>query len=277
MADELKDVFSKKKKLKLMTHVLAGYPDLKTSQEWIMGLAESGADLIEIQIPFSDPLADGPTIMAANHLALKNGITPQKCFELARSIKGVMTVPFIFMTYANIAYAMGIERFVSLSAESGASGLIMPDLPFDERNFDLFSCAKKYGLPVIPVVSAGISSSRLKKILNRAEGFLYITLRVGITGAVKRIEREGLEFIQRVRGMTSLPLAAGFGLSSEKHLDLLQGKVDMAVIGSHLIDLFHSGGLRAVLNFIKRCKARTRRDRTRSHTYHHGIGRLSQG
>lgn len=257
MTEGLQVLFSDKS-LKLMAHVLAGYPDLPTSRDWILGLAESGADLIEIQIPFSDPLADGPTIMAANQAALKSGVTPEKCLDLARTLKGALPVPFVFMTYANVARAMGMEHFVARSAEAGASGLIIPDLPFDERDDGFHSYARKFRVPVIPVVSAGIAPPRLKTILGRTDAFLYLTLRVGITGAVRSLERKGLAFAREVRRMTSLPLAAGFGLSSEAHLDLLRDRVDMVVIGSHLINLFNGGGLGAVRKFVANCRNRTR-------------------
>lgn len=259
MANRIDEVLAKKKKLKLMTHVLAGYPNLKTSEELILAMAESGADMIEIQIPFSDPLADGPTIMAANEMALKNGITPRRCFDMVRELKKEVPIPLLFMTYTNIAFTMGMEKFISESARCGVSGLIIPDLPFDERNGDYYSLVKRYGLYGIQVLSGGMATPRLKRILQMTEGFLYITLRVGITGAVKTIEQKGLDFIDRVKKYTSVPLAAGFGISSADHVVELKGKVEMAVIGSHLIDLFNSGGIDSVKEFIENCNRAIRK------------------
>jgi len=248
----IEEVFTKKKRLKIMTHVVAGYPDLETSQNLILAMAEAGADMIEVQIPFSDPLADGPTIMAANHKALQNGLTPKLCLKMIEEIRDEVKIPLLFMTYANLAYTMGLERFVSESAASGVSGLIIPDLPFDERGYDDYCFwLKECNLVGIQVLSAGLSLSRLKKILKIAEGFIYITLRVGVTGAREGMEKKSSDFIDLVRAYTDLPLAAGFGISSVEQITNLIGKVDMAVVGSHLINLFNSGGKENVQNFIK--------------------------
>jgi tryptophan synthase alpha chain len=252
MTSRIDEVFSKKKKLKIMTHVVAGYPDPETSQNLILAMAEAGADMIEVQIPFSDPLADGPTIMAANHKALQKGMTPKLCLKMVQEIKDEIKIPLLFMTYVNLAYSLGFDQFLSESAACGVSGLIIPDLPFDERNYDqYYSLLRKYQLCGIQVISAGLSLSRLKKILKIAEGFIYITLRVGVTGAREGMEKKSTDFIDLVRAYTDLPLAAGFGISSVEQITNLIGKVDVAVVGSHLINLFNSGGEGNVQNFIK--------------------------
>ncbi|MGB8953385.1 MAG: tryptophan synthase subunit alpha [Candidatus Aminicenantales bacterium] len=253
MANPIDAALAQKKKLKLMTHVLAGYPDLQTSEQLIVAMAESGADMIEIQIPFSDPLADGPTIMAANAAALKSGMTPRRCLDMVRELKKAVPVPLLIMTYANIVCTMGMEKFISESAECGVSGLILPDLPFDERNCDYYTLVKKYSLYGILVLSAGMATQRLKRLLKMAEGFVYITLRVGTTGAVKTIASEGLDFLESVKKYTSLPRAAGFGISAAEHIGQLKGRVEIAVIGSHLINLLNSGGLKSVKEFIEEC------------------------
>jgi tryptophan synthase alpha chain len=255
MGNKIDLIFHKRKSLKLMTHVLAGYPDMETSRKLIKAMEKSGADIIEIQIPFSDPLADGPTIMAANEQALKNGVTPVDCLALAAELKGKVEVPLLFMTYVNIAYSMGMERFVARSAECGISGLIIPDLPRDEINFGYYSYAERFGIHAVPVVSAGISVSRLKAMVKNATGFIYVTLRVGITGAARTVDPGGLRFIESVRKHSSLPIAAGFGISSMKHAELLKGHADMIVMGSHLIDLYNSGGTPRVSEFIRECRS----------------------
>jgi tryptophan synthase alpha chain len=256
MGNEIDNVFFKGNRLKLMTHVVAGYPDLETSKKIIQSMATCGVDLVEIQIPFSDPLADGPTIMAANQQALDNGVTPDDCFKMARELKEKVDIPLLFMTYTNVAFCMGMERFVSESAACGIDGLIIPDLPFDEDNQDYVSILKKYSLYPIWVVSSDIKTFRLKRILKIARGFIYITLRVGITGAVnvKAIEPESLTFIKKVRQSTSIPIAAGFGISSPAHVRQLQDKVDIAVIGSHIIDLLNQYGTEKVEEFITQCR-----------------------
>ncbi len=253
MANKIAKALAKEKNLKLMTHVVAGYPDLRTSRDLIVAMAEAGADMVEVQIPFSDPLADGPTIMAANHQALTGGATPARCFELIRDVKSDVPIPLLIMTYANIAHAMGMERFISESAERGVSGLIIPDLPVDERNDDYYVRAKEHGLYAISVLSPGMATPRLRSLAMAAEGFIYVTLKVGMTGASRSIDSKGLGFIDRVREHTTLPLAAGFGISEPDHIRQLKGKVEMAVVGSHLTDLLSSGGLGSVKRFIEEC------------------------
>jgi tryptophan synthase alpha chain len=257
MRNDIDAVFKKKKGLKLMTHVVAGYPDLRTSMELVALMAEKGADLIEIQIPFSDPLADGPTIVRANHRALRNGIRPKDCFEMVRTLKGEVPVPLILMTYANIPFRMGIDRFAANAAEAGASGVILPDLPFGEKESRELAHFKRLRIHLIPVLSPGMEDRRLQSILKRASGLLYLTLRVGTTGAVTDFDRAGLDFIQHVRKKTELPLAAGFGISSSEQLRILQDKVDAAVIGSHLINVFDAKGLGGVEAFLDECRGLT--------------------
>jgi tryptophan synthase alpha chain len=249
--------------LHLMTHIVAGYPDLETSGRLVEVMVESGVDMVEIQIPFSDPLADGPTIATANQTALGNGITPEHCFRLAKRLADKMEqkrlqtdkqpVPLLLMTYGNIPYSMGMENFARRAAESGISGLIVPDLPFDDSP-DYREAALSYGLYPIPVVSPGMSRERLQQVVRMAGGFIYTTLRVGITGARKQIEAGGLEFLETIRKYSSLPVAAGFGISSPEMATQLEGHADAAVIGSHIINVYNTSGIDAVGQFIRRCK-----------------------
>lgn len=243
--------FQKKKELKLMTHVVAGYPDMETSKQLVRVMVENGADLVEIQIPFSDPLADGPTIMAANQQALDNGVTPDDCFAMAAELTGSVDIPLLFMTYVNIPYRLGMERFISRSAEAGISGLIVPDLPFDEDTHGYAELTRKYHLYAIPVISPGMSGERLTAVTSQAQGFVYTTLKVGITGASRRLDPRGLEFLDTLRAHTSLPIAAGFGISSSEHIEMLRGKADAAVIGSHILNLTKNSGIEEVKTFLR--------------------------
>lgn len=254
MTNPIDKVFADRKALKLMTHVVAGYPDLETTETLIRVMAESGADLVEMQIPFSDPLADGPTIATANQAALDNGITPEHCFRLAEKLKSSVDIPLLIMTYANIPFSMGIEQFVKRCSESGISGMIVPDLPFDQSPWYL-EAAEKYGCFPILVVSPGMSSERLAEIVQQARGFIYTTLRVGITGARKTIHESGLRFLETLRACTSLPIAAGFGISSAEMVNQLQGRADGAVIGSYIIEILNKQGIDEVGQFIRSCKA----------------------
>jgi tryptophan synthase alpha chain len=253
MSNEIDRVFQDRKKIKLMTHVVAGYPDLETSKKIIFSMVKCGVDMVEIQIPFSDPLADGPTIMGANQKALDNNITPENCFGLIRKVKKKVNVPLLFMTYANIVFRFGIKRFISESESCGISGLIIPDLPFDENNENFVEIINESNLYPIWVVSSDIKISRLKKILKRVRGFIYVTLRIGITGPANQVDPEGLQFIKTIKQFTSIPVAAGFGISSPDHIKILKNKVDMAIIGSHIINIFNTNGLNKVEEFVKSC------------------------
>ena len=250
MTNRIDGIFSGKKDLKIMTHVVAGYPDIETSKRLIQTMADNGVSLIEIQIPFSDPLADGPTITRANQYALDLGIKVEDCFQLAEEMSGCVDVPLLFMTYVNIAYQMGLERFVTKSAEAGISGLIFPDIPFDETHMNYLEITRKQSLHPILVVSPDIKTERLKTLSKKASGFIYTTLKVGITGAQKKIDPSGLEFINTIRKSSNLPVAAGFGISSKEHIHQLRGKADAVVIGSHLIELFHMGGVEKIADFL---------------------------
>ncbi len=252
MNNKINQAFEKQRKMKLMTHVVAGYPTLKKSEEIILCMAQNGVDMIEIQIPFSDPLADGPTIMKANQIALENKITPDDCFELVNRIKERVDIPILFMTYANIPFRMGMQEFIVRSYQAGVSGLIIPDIPFDEDIGDYYKVAKENDIHAIYVISPDISESRLKSICNDAEGFIYTTLKTGITGAGNQIEKKGLDFINFVQLKSSIPIAAGFGISSTEHLDMLRGKADMAIIGSHMINLYNSDGINGIASFLKK-------------------------
>ena len=254
MRNDIEAAFSRRQKPLLMTHVVAGYPDLDRSRETVGVMVENGAGLVEIQIPFTDPLADGPTITAATRDTLKNGVRPKDCLAMVRQLKKRISTPILVMTYGNISYRMGLERFAAACAEAGAAGAIIPDLAFDEVAEDLPGLFRRRGLAWIPVLSPGMGKERIRRVLNAASGFAYITLRVGITGAKSRLARTGVEFIDIVRGVTNLPLAAGFGVSRPEHVRLLRNKVDAVVIGSRLLHLYNIGGLKGVASFLRLCR-----------------------
>lgn len=239
--------------IQLMTHVVAGYPNLDTNADLIRLMARHGVRLVEIQIPFTDPLADGPTIMHANQTALDAGITPKHCFELCQSLSQELDVAFLFMTYANIAYVMGMDRFLDQTAACGASGIILPDLPWDEPEGDYGSAARARGLHPVMVISPDTADSRLSQILNHASGLLYTTLKVGITGASTSLDQGAVAFVKNLRAKTALPIAAGFGISSPEHVRMLRGIADVAVVGSHIINLLDRQGPGAVDAFLGTC------------------------
>jgi len=248
--NKIDDAFKKDKTIKLMTHIVAGYPDLETSFDLVKAMEQSGADLVEIQIPFSDPMADGPVIMKANQTALNGGTTPDDCFRLAEKLSREINIPLLFMTYGNIPYAMGMEQFIERSASAGIEGLIVPDLPFDENVDGYYELAAGKGLHPIFVLSSGIEQDRLARILPRASGFLYSTLKTGTTGAGTTISPEGLAFAKRLKESSDLPLASGFGISKPEHVAALRGISDAAIVGSKGILLLEEKGIRGVTDFL---------------------------
>jgi tryptophan synthase alpha chain len=247
-------VFSTNKKIGLMTHVVAGYPNLTATADLIRLMADTGVDLVEIQIPFSDPLADGPTIMRASQHALDNGVTTEDCFRLAEEVAKTVDIPLLFMTYGNIPFAMGMKRFMRRCADAGIQGLIVPDLPFDEETDDHLDLAHDAGLKIIQVTSPSTGEQRLARVCALAEGFIYATLKVGITGAGADVDDQGIGFLNRIRSLSDLPIAAGFGISSPEHVKKLIGKTDMAVIGSHVINVYEKEGKKGVAAFLKECE-----------------------
>lgn len=265
------------KSKKIMTHIVAGFPTLKESEKVALLMAKNGIDFIEIQIPFSDPVADGPTIMAANQKALENGTKVEDCFELMRGIRekcggkmrgtlasqagmrGILATPkFLFMSYFNILHHYGVERFCRKAAESGCYGLIVPDMPIDEEKYEgyLRAC-KKYGLKAIQVISPLTDDKRLKKLSNYADGFVYCVSRFGTTGQTVTLNKKLGEYIGRVKKYIKIPVAIGFGISKKEHVKGVHEHAEIAVIGSKIIDLINHGGknyVHKVEDFLKEIK-----------------------
>lgn len=234
---------------KIMTHIVAGYPSLEESRSLMRTMAKAGADFIEIQIPFSDPLADGPTIMAANQKALENGTRVEDAFNLMRNAN--VDTPLLFMTYYNIIFKYGVQKFCQRAAESGCYGLIVPDMPIDEEKYENFyRISSECGLKVIQVVSPLTPEARLKRIAEYAEGFVYCVARYGTTGAREEFEADLAEYLGRVRKHIDLPLAVGFGISKPEHFEMVWEHAEIAVIGSAILKLLEKEGVEGVGNFI---------------------------
>ncbi len=226
----------------LMAHIVVGYPDLERSERLIMTLAECGADLIEMQIPFTDPLADGPTIMTANLQALAAGVKVADVFRFAeKAAKRLEEVPLLFMSYLNIPFNYGIEAFCRDSAAAGICGLIVPDIPPEETAEGYHEHCLNHGLHPIYILSPSSTGERMALIADHARGFIYCTARVGITGTRNRQDAGLGEFIGRVRAHSKLPLALGFGISSPEHVLQAAELAEVSVIGSKVIDLYNQG------------------------------------
>jgi len=221
-----------------MTHIVAGYPTLKESEKIAMAMYESGVSFIEVQVPFSDPIADGPTIMKANEIALKNGMTTQKCLNLIKKLKKKIKIPILVMTYFNIAFSYGLEKFCEEAASAGAYGLIIPDMPIDEEKHENYiGFCRKYNLHPIQIISPITSPARLQAISKVASGFVYCVSTYGTTGTRSRLNPELEKYLENVRKYIKLPLAVGFGISTKEQVKLAGKKADIVVIGSKIINL----------------------------------------
>jgi tryptophan synthase alpha chain len=222
----------------LVCYVVAGYPDAKTTQEAIDALVAGGADMVEVGIPFSDPIADGPTIQAASNIALENGMTPEKALQLVMDIrKHYPTLPLLVMTYCNILVRVGIEKFMMLAKEHGIDGFILPDLSIEESE-EYSLVASKLDLSLVFLVSPNTAEARLKKIAKSTSGFLYLVSVYGITGARKSVEDYTLDAIKNAKKFAGeVPVAVGFGISRPAHAKLMINTgADALIIGSAIVD-----------------------------------------
>lgn len=223
----------------MMTHIVGGYPSLEENERMVEIMAKSGVEFVEIQIPFSDPLADGPTIAQANQLSLDNGTTVEDCFQLMGRLQKKVEIPLLFMTYINVIFNYGIEEFCARCGELGVYGLIVPDMPVHEEAFDHFlDACKRHGLHAIQVISPITPESRLRKLCKVASGFIYCVSTTGKTGAREEMDTELIAYLDRVREFTDLPLALGFGISNRKMVEQALAKADIAVMGSKVIKLY---------------------------------------
>ncbi len=240
------------KKIQLMAHMLAGYPSVSVNKETAWAMEQAGADYLELQLPFSDPLADGPVIMRGNHHALKKNFSLEKGFRLIEDLASGQNMPIFVMSYYNLPFVFGLEKFMGILEQVGVSGVIIPDIPFDDESEEYIQRMSAFKLHAALVISPGTSSKRLKAIGKKASGFVYTTLRTGITGAKQTLSHEGLTQFKKIRRAfpKKLALAAGFGISRPEHVKALEGKVDIAVIGSKLILLTVERGPLAVGEFI---------------------------
>jgi tryptophan synthase alpha subunit len=226
------------KHIGLMTHVVVGFPTLEFTLPLIKTLAEAGSDLIELQIPFSDPIADGPTIMEACDVGLANGVTIHDCLSLMKQAAQEVDVPLLFTGYYNSVLNYGVEKFCQQAYEAGASGVIIPDIPPDEeQNEQFISSIEKNELYAIRLVSPASSEERLRINAQIAKGFVYTTSRHGVTGAQKELDPELVSYLKRLRTIFSVPIAVGFGISHPDHVKSLTGHADIAVVGSAIIDI----------------------------------------
>ncbi len=220
--------------------ITCGDPDLDTTASAVRAAAANGADLIELGIPFSDPTAEGPVIQGANLRALQGGVTTDKIFDLVRDLRRDVTVPMVFMTYANVVFSYGAERFISTCRDIGMDGLILPDLPFEEKEEFLPLC-RRYGVDLISMI-APTSENRIAMIAKEAEGFLYIVSSLGVTGVRSEIKTDLPSMIEVVRRNTDTPCAIGFGISTPAQARRMAEISDGAIVGSAIVRLIEKYG-----------------------------------
>ena len=220
--------------------ITCGDPDLATTEAVVRAAVENGADLIELGIPFSDPTAEGPVIQGANLRALNGGITTDKIFDFVRKLRRDLKVPMVFMTYANVVFSYGAEKFISACHDIGIDGLILPDLPFEEKDEFQPLCIK-YGLDLISLI-APTSESRIAMIAREASGFVYIVSSLGVTGTRIEITTDLASIVSLVRENTDIPCAIGFGISTPEQAAKMAGLSDGAIVGSAIIKLLAEYG-----------------------------------
>lgn len=212
-----------------------GDPSLEVTEQLIYAMEEAGADLIELGIPFSDPTAEGPVIQAANVRALSGGVTTDKIFDMVKRLRQNTKIPMVFMTYANVVFSYGTERFIQKASSLGMDGLILPDVPFEEKEeFD--SMCKKYGLDLISLI-APTSHERITQIAKEAEGFVYCVSSLGVTGMRSAITTDIGAMVQLVKAAKDIPCAVGFGISTPEQAAAMAAKSDGAIVGSAIVKL----------------------------------------
>ena len=235
--------------------ITCGDPDLETTKKVVKAAADNGADLIELGIPFSDPTAEGPVIQEANLRALSNKVTTDDVFELVKEIRKEVFIPLVFMTYANVVYSYGTEKFMKNCYEVGIDGIILPDVPFEEKE-EFAPVCEKYGVDLISMI-APTSENRIAMIAKEAKGFLYTVSSLGVTGTRSSITTDLASIIDVVRKNTDVPAAIGFGISTPEQAAKMAAVSDGAIVGSAIIKILAQYGKDApkyVGEFVKQMK-----------------------
>jgi tryptophan synthase alpha chain len=239
-----------KKDILLMTHMVLGYPSLAESERIVDEMVKAGVDLIELQIPFSEPIADGPVILKANQLALENGVSVQNCLDFTSRMTQKYDMPFFYMTYVNIIHKYGVDAFLSHMDDIRISGAIVPDLP-PEVGMDYIQKFKAKDKSLIFIYGPTTSDERMKYIANYASDFIYCVARKGVTGANTNFSADLDQYLKRCRAATDLPIALGFGVKDRSDIDYLTGKVDIAVIGTQTIKVMETDGINAIGPYLR--------------------------
>lgn len=238
MSNRISEAFTKGKAF--IPFITCGDPSLEITEQLVYAMEEAGADLIELGIPFSDPTAEGPVIQEANVQALRGGVTTDKVFDMVTKIREKTDIPMVFMTYANVVFSYGTERFIEKSAKVGMDGMILPDVPFEEKEeFD--SVCKKYGLDLISLI-APTSHERITQIAKEAQGFVYCVSSLGVTGTRAKITTDIGAMVKLVKAAKDIPCAVGFGISTPEQAKKMAEQSDGAIVGSAIVKLCAAHG-----------------------------------
>lgn len=231
--NNLKTAFEKGKAF--IPFITCGDPDLETTEQIIYAMERAGADLIELGIPFSDPTAEGPVIQEANIRALKNRITTDDIFGLVRKVRKTVRIPLVFMTYANVVFSYGAERFIKTCRETGINGLILPDIPFEEKG-EFAAFCKEYGISFVSMI-APTSHERIQTIAAEAEGFVYCVSSLGVTGTRTKITTDVAAMVRLVKEEKEIPCAIGFGISTPEQAKEMAAHADGVIVGSAIVKI----------------------------------------
>ncbi|MDD4858593.1 MAG: tryptophan synthase subunit alpha [Dehalococcoidales bacterium] len=238
----------------LIPYVTLGYPSIDATVKTVQQLAENGADIIELGIPFSDPLADGATIQRSSYQALQNGVTPQVCIEVAAKLRKKTAVPLMFMTYFNPVLSYGAMKFCQDAAAAGIDGLIIPDLP-PEEGLELENATRQSGISLVYLLAPTSTDARIRLVSRRSRGFIYTVSVIGVTGARKQLPANLGIFLKRVKRITRLPVCVGFGISTAAQAKQVARMADGVIIGSRIIQFMEAGDAPALVNFIREVRS----------------------
>ncbi|PIZ66177.1 tryptophan synthase subunit alpha [Candidatus Roizmanbacteria bacterium CG_4_9_14_0_2_um_filter_39_13] len=229
------------KKIKLMTHVVVGYPNIASTIQIVKAMEEAGVDYVELQIPFSDPIADGPTIMKACDMALQNGVTVRDCLKVMKTLSAQVSIPLFFMGYYNSVFHYGVEKFCKAAKAAGAYGLIIPDIPPDEEEYEHFiKACMTHHLHQIRVVTPASSDERLKLNAQVADEFVYCVSHYGVTGSSASGRVGFRSYLKRINKYFKIPIAVGFGISSRKDVHMVEKYADIVVVGSAVLEIINT-------------------------------------
>jgi tryptophan synthase alpha chain len=238
-----------KRDILLMTHIVLGYPSFETNRRVVAQMVENGVDCIEMQIPFSEPMADGSVILKANQDSLALGTSVKDCMDFGKEMAEQYDIPFLYMTYYNIVYKYGEERFFSDCKKAGITGLIIPDLP-PEMSKQFFALGREQQIATVLIYAPTSTDSRMSELDSIGDGFIYCAARRGVTGKKSEFGEDFNAYLSRCRAATKKPIAVGFGIQNRDDVQALKGRADMAVIGSQTIRLVDEQGPEAVGPFI---------------------------